>query len=633
MVRNSAERRRACGWPATFGICLALVTPVWPSPVQPTETPSDGLFVAVEAGPPQGLDASADEIVRQRLVRPDRDRLAAVRVNAGRPGASPPVLRLNLFEDAVLRAVVDDTGPTSAGYWLSGHIAGQEQSSITLVVNGEDIAGTVRVAGAQYAIRSVGGGVLVIRQIDPAALPRLGDDAVRPPPAGSLAAPDAQPIRPPAPDPRRLAAPADAAEAPPEEDGSAIDILVVYTPEARRDHAADGGIHVLIDLLFAETNQAYRQSGVVQRVHLAGTRQVNYDARGRDEVRVLEHLTSPSDGHMDGVHALRDRVAADIVHLMVDDEIRGKAWAAWQFAQWGFNFLGYTGGLFFAHENGHNMGLEHDRYEVVTRGDSPSEHVANGWLRAPYSFGYVNQRMFEPNAPASSRWWTIMAYPDQCRDWAEEHRYDSDDWCFWTGVGPVMRFSNPQRRYSGDRTGVPGGGPSESTAGPADVRRSLNQTRKVIANFRRAPCLRDGRQVTLQASSGQYVVAIGNGGGAVRANRARPGPGGRFTLVDRNGGCVESGDRVSLRTSDGFYLRARQGGGSVLDATAPRPTPWARFVARREPSKRGVVRIRNTISLQAQSGHYVGAERGGGSGVSADSSRVGRWERFALAAK
>ena len=55
------------------------------------------------------------------------------------------------------------------------------------------------------------------------------------------------------------------------------------------------------------------------------------------------------------------------------------------------------GGLTFAHEFGHNMGLHHDRYAV-------------GVPVTGSNYGYVNQRMFDEGAPESARWRTIMAY-------------------------------------------------------------------------------------------------------------------------------------------------------------------------------------------------------------------------------
>ena len=108
---------------------------------------TDGqLFVAAEpeaalADPEIGPDGST--VLRQRLARIDDDLLEAARRAAGRAGIAPPMLQLNLFEDVLLRAVVDHTGPTSVGYWMSGRVEGP-LSSVTLVVNGDVVAGTVR---------------------------------------------------------------------------------------------------------------------------------------------------------------------------------------------------------------------------------------------------------------------------------------------------------------------------------------------------------------------------------------------------------------------------------------------------------------------------------------------------------
>ena len=199
-------------------------------------------------------------------------------------------------------------------------------------------------------------------------------------------------------------------------------------------------------------------------------------------------------------------------------------------------------------------------------------------------------------------------------------------------LGTVLRFSNPRLTYKGDATGVPGSASSRSVNGPADAARSLNNTRRTVANFRRAPCLQVGAEVRLQASDGHYVIAVGNGGGAVRADQPRAGPWGRFTVtargVARADGCIRSGETLSLHTSEGFYLRAPRGGGGTLDATAPRATPWARFVVRREPARRGIVRGFDRVSFQTHSGHFVVAEEGGGGAVTANRTEVGAWEQF-----
>ena len=125
------------------------------------QTPTDQLFLAVEPGAIANvadptLQPGGATVLRQRLARVDLDLLADARVNAGRPGAARAPLRLNLFDDVVLGVEIERTGPTSAGYWLSGRVAGPVPGSppgtLTLVVNGEIVVGTVRADHEEYRI-------------------------------------------------------------------------------------------------------------------------------------------------------------------------------------------------------------------------------------------------------------------------------------------------------------------------------------------------------------------------------------------------------------------------------------------------------------------------------------------------
>ena len=52
---------------------------------------------------------------------------------------------------------------------------GVELGTLTLVVNGSVVVGTVRTLGAVYTIRTAGDGTYVIRQIDESSLPPLGE--------------------------------------------------------------------------------------------------------------------------------------------------------------------------------------------------------------------------------------------------------------------------------------------------------------------------------------------------------------------------------------------------------------------------------------------------------------------------
>jgi fermentation-respiration switch protein FrsA (DUF1100 family) len=74
---------------------------------------------------------------------------------------------LNLFEDVSFTGVVERTAATfSGGYSLSGRLVGEPLGSLTLVVNGETVAGTVRTLDGTYRIRSAGDGLYAISEVE-----------------------------------------------------------------------------------------------------------------------------------------------------------------------------------------------------------------------------------------------------------------------------------------------------------------------------------------------------------------------------------------------------------------------------------------------------------------------------------
>ena len=168
----------------------------------------------------------------------------------------------------------------------------------------------------------------------------------------------------------------------------------------------------------------------------------------------------PSDGHMDDVHALRDRVGADLVHLIVGRS--DNCGAAYVGSAFGIT-LRRCGGDTFTHELGHNMGLHHDRYQVHHNEGGVSPHPA---------YGYVNQRSFEPGTP--SFWRTIMSYSTQCFEVTGGYRCPQ-----------LFRFSNSRQQYNDDPLGVPYGvDGSDPVTGPADAVVVLNATAPALAMWR-----------------------------------------------------------------------------------------------------------------------------------------------------
>ena len=185
--------RADCAWRRIPALAVLLLS-VWLAE-EATGQPG-GLFSAVSpTGAAVDVSRTAPDALtlRRRLVTIDLGQLVPVTDAATRAAAAgieiapSGVLTLNLFDDAVFTGLVERTAVTfSGGQSLSGRLAGIEMGTMTLVVNGDVVAGTVRTPEATYRIRPAGNGLHTVSQIDPSQLPppgepiprrRLGSDA------------------------------------------------------------------------------------------------------------------------------------------------------------------------------------------------------------------------------------------------------------------------------------------------------------------------------------------------------------------------------------------------------------------------------------------------------------------------
>jgi hypothetical protein len=453
---------------------------------------AQGLFSEVppaasrEASPRLGVVRSRPVSVRLGLIP------GAAR---GAPrGVLPPPghrLTLNLFDDVAVRARMTRAERRGRALVWTGKIEGEAVGDVVLaVVDGVLSGSAVWPRGGAYRVR-FDGATHVVEQLDHGLFPDGGCFKEAP------GAPAEAPV---------VSA----------EDGSQIDVLVVYTPAARAAAGGPSAMVSAVNLAVAETNAGYANSNVVQRLRLAGAVEVSYAESG-DIAADLDRLTAPGDGFLDGVHALRDTYRADLVSLVTETPSSPYCGVAWLmsgndpgFAPNAFSVVELaclTGYYSFGHELGHNMGLNHARQDY--------SYTPVGAF--PYSFGYKNP---------SHLFRTVMAYncPVSCPR--------------------VLHFSNPNVTYGGNPTGV-----SEASPGSAHNALSLDNTRVTVANWR-------------QSLNPSIRVDAPNGGEAWPAGSTQAIA---WTASDLPAGAVV---RIIFSDGSGGFVTNRAGGGAIASVPA-----------------------------------------------------------------
>ena len=293
-----------------------------------------------------------------------------------------------------------------------------------------------------------------------------------------------------------------------------IGVAVFYTLAARRDAGGKDNIRAMIDERIVETNDAYRDSGVHQRLVLVHRAELDYTEAGISSD--VDHLAQ-RDGVIDGVHAIRDAFGADVVHMLVGGPLESSCGGVLYDPEepveeanaFSVSHINNSCKLTFAHELGHNMGLRHDWYT-----EREVEQSLGPWLPYIHSAGYVNQHAFgravvphlDLTGIDAECWYTIVAYDRECTAGGLRSQR-------------IARFSNPRQTYGGDPLGIPDRLSTPQRPRPigtnrADAVRSLNATRRRVANFRLQPPNRApvalGRMIdrTLPLTAGPIVLEV-----------------------------------------------------------------------------------------------------------------------------
>jgi len=308
---------------------------------------------------------------------------------------------------------------------VEGSASGEAGRAVIAMHHGA-VAGRFETPDGLFELRTLADGTAALAQLDPSLF--LGcAGGVEPQPGTQLAS-------------QRGAAAVGVVDPP-----DRVDLLALYTAAARAAAGGKAAVEATIQASVEAANAAFADSGMALRFRLVHSAEVGYTGAG-DLTADLSWLSADA-----AVAALRDAHAADLVSLLVEPgDGCGQAYVmrepAADFAASGFQVTRRDcalGNLSFAHEHGHNLGMEHDPPYGVEQASFASFDD---------SFGHAVDGSFR----------TVMAYADGCS----------------AGCPRVGRFSNPEVSFAGQPTGI---------AGARDNAHTGDRTAPVVAGFRDGP--------------------------------------------------------------------------------------------------------------------------------------------------
>lgn len=316
-----------------------------------------------------------------------------------------------------------------------GNIEQRLLNSATLVRNGDNIAGSFRLAGQLYQLWPLGGNKVAVVKVDESEVNEWHEHE------------DEQDIE--ADTPLPAAMNSRACEVPPPYAGdskppSIIRVALVTTEQSRKA-LANTDLNALATLAFSEANQGTRNSNVGIVFDSAGILHADYSERGTFSNMWSEMFTNSGSALSQQIQQYRDKHRAHLVVMLAQTTSSAGTGTNDANKNSAFSVIRYsnlTGTYTFAHEMGHNLGASHDLDQY---GGVPK--------RLPcYRHGYKHE-----SSVAKERWRTIMSYG-----------------CKSGSCGRLNMFSNPRMSFQG----VPVG--SEQYE---DNARRLNERREEVASF------------------------------------------------------------------------------------------------------------------------------------------------------
>ncbi len=242
--------------------------------------------------------------------------------------------------------------------------------------------------------------------------------------------------------------------------GTVQDVPIYFNDQARVTLGGapgvptdDADIRAKIQAAVADANVAYADSNVPMTLQAVLVTPIAYVyPPGEDLQRALDELRSPTDGQIDGIHAARDAVQADIVSMWIENDVGGgkanlNLPGSIRF-QNAFNIIRARNPTStFVHEIGHNHGCRHMR---------------EGYSSPPIAWAADSFAHFLTTSGGDSFVTVVANNTDQVRTGA---------------MSRILRFSAPELTYLGAPTGV---------AGDRNNAATVRQTAPMIAAFRGA---------------------------------------------------------------------------------------------------------------------------------------------------
>jgi hypothetical protein len=331
-------------------------------------------------------------------------------------GAPASVIRL-AFDTRDWIAHFERQDLDTAGFrsWV-GSLEGIPYSHVVITARDGVVSGLINAITTLYQIRTVSPGIYLVEQLDPGQLRQEVEPMV-------------QPER--SPSPSALTAS--------REDGSTIDVLLLYTSAARTRVGGSAQIEALVSQIISDSNTSFARSGVIPRFRLAGIALLPF-TEAPSMVTDLLRFTDSSVAQ-----GWRNQTRADLVQLLVSSSDPNACGMAWRLTGPSANFDAYsiadvscTGLYTPTHEMAHNMGSHH----------APEDGASGAVL--PYSYAYKDPlRGFR----------TIMALQ-----------------CAATDCPRIPNFSNPWVLHEGFPTG----------SGTQNNALSINMAAYTVANWRQA---------------------------------------------------------------------------------------------------------------------------------------------------